>query len=199
MSGLPPDETKRPEYFVIRRIYAMDKFKVLGKTLVHKGAIVDFYTLDLEAPNGNIAHWDHIEHKGASAVVPVDENGKVLMVRQYRGAIDNIMLEIPAGGRDSAEEDFMVCAARELEEETGYRSEDIRHLIDIHTAAAYTSEKIAIYFAENLIPSKQKLDENEFVNIERFSVEEIEKMIYAGEITDAKTVAGVLAYKNLQS
>ena len=61
-------------------------------------------------PNGNVAHWDHIEHKGASAVVPVDDEGKILMVRQYRGAIDDIMLEIPAGGRDSADEDFKICA-----------------------------------------------------------------------------------------
>lgn len=174
----------------------MEKFKILGKTLQHKGAIVDFYTLDLEVPNGNIAHWDHIEHKGAAAVVPVDEEGKILMVRQYRGAIDDIMLEIPAGGRDSEAEDFLVCAARELEEETGYRSENIHHLIDINTAAAYTSEKIAIYYAENLIPSSQNLDEDEFVNIERYSIPEIEKMIYSGEITDAKTIAGVFAYKN---
>lgn len=174
----------------------MEKFKIIGKKLEHKGAIVDFYTLDLEVPNGNIAHWDHIEHKGAAAVVPVDEDGKILMVRQYRGAIDDIMLEIPAGGRDTEEEDFLVCATRELEEETGYRSEKIHHLIDINTAAAYTSERIAIYYAENLIPSRQNLDEDEFVNVERYSIPEIEKMIYAGEITDAKTIAGVLAYKN---
>lgn len=173
----------------------MEKFEILNRTLEHHGAIVDFYTLDVKVPNGNIAHWDHIEHKGAAAVVPVDDEGKILMVRQYRGAIDDIMLEIPAGGRDSVDEDFFVCAARELEEETGYRSEEIHHLIDINTAAAYTSEKIAVYYAENLIPSKQLLDEDEFVSIERYTIEEIEEMIYSGRITDAKTIAGVLSYK----
>ena len=176
----------------------MKKFEIINRTLEHRGAIVDFYTLDVKVPNGNIAHWDHIEHKGAAAVVPVDEEGKILMVRQYRGAIDDIMLEIPAGGRDSAEEDFKVCEARELEEETGYRSDDIHHLIDVNTAAAYTSERIAVYYAKNLIPSRQLLDEDEFVYIERHSIEEIEEMIYSGEITDAKTIAGVLAYKNLE-
>lgn len=176
----------------------MEKFKILERKLEHRGKIVDFYTLDVQVPNGNITHWDHIEHKGAAAVVPVDEDGKILMVRQYRGAIDDIMLEIPAGGRDSVDEDFKVCATRELEEETGYRSDDIHHLIDVNTAAAYTSEKIAVYYAEHLIPSKQHLDENEFVNIERYTIEEIEKMIYSCEITDAKTIAGVLAYKNLK-
>lgn len=178
---------------------SMDKFKILGKKLEHHGAIVDFYTMDIQVPNGNTAHWDLIEHKGASAVVPVDGDGKILMVRQYRGAIDDTMLEIPAGGRDSTEEDFKICAARELEEETGYRSEELHHLIDINTAAAYTSEKIVVYYAENLVPSRQHLDENEFVNIERYSIGEIEEMIYSGEITDAKTIAGVLAYKNLKS
>lgn len=173
----------------------MEKFEILNRTLEHHGAIVDFYTLDVKVPNGNIAHWDHIEHKGAAAVVPVDDDGKILMVRQYRGAIDDIMLEIPAGGRDSEDEDFLVCAARELEEETGYRSEHIYHLIDVNTAAAYTSEKIAVYYAENLIPSKQLLDEDEFVSIERYTIEEIEEMIYSGRITDAKTIAGVLSYK----
>lgn len=176
----------------------MEKFKILGKKLEHRGAIVDFYTLDVQVPNGNTAQWDFIEHKGAAAVVPVDEEGKILMVRQYRGAIDDIMLEIPAGGRDSVDEDFKVCAARELEEETGYSSEDIYHLIDVNTAAAYTNEKIAVYYAKNLIPTKQHLDENEFVNIERYTVEEIEAMIYSGKITDSKTIAGVLAYKNLK-
>lgn len=177
----------------------MKKFKILDKKLVHKGKIIDLYQLDLETPNGNIAHWDHIEHKGASAIIPVDEDGKIIMVRQYRGAIDDIMLEIPAGGRDSVDEDFKVCAARELEEETGYRSDDIHHLIDINTAAAYTSERIAIYYTKNLIPSKQHLDENEFINLERYTVDELVKMIYSGEITDSKTVAGVLAYMNMQS
>ena len=176
----------------------MEKFEILNRKLEHHGSIVDFYTLDVKVPNGNITKWDHIEHKGASAVVPVDEDGKILMVRQYRGAIDDIMLEIPAGGRDRAGEDFKICAARELEEETGYRSDDIHHLIDINTAAAYTSEKIVVYYAEHLIPSKQRLDENEFVNIERYTIEEIEEMIFSCEITDAKTIAGVLAYKNLR-
>lgn len=75
----------------------MDKFEIIGKKLEHKGKIVDFYTMDVKVPNGNIAEWDLIEHKGAAAVVPVDDEGKILMVRQYQGAIDDMMLEIPAG------------------------------------------------------------------------------------------------------
>ncbi len=177
----------------------MEKFKILGKKLEHKGNIVDFYSMQVQTPTGHVASWDLIQHKGASAVVPVDEDGKIILVRQYRGAIDDIMLELPAGGRDSVDEDFKECAARELEEEIGYRSDDIEHLIDINTAAAYTSEKIAIYVAKNLIPSKQNMDEDEFINVERYTLEEIKKMIYNLEITDAKTIAGIFSYEGTLS
>lgn len=177
----------------------MDKFKFLSKKLEHSGHILDFYTYDLEVPNGNIAHWDVLEHKGAAAIIPVDEDGKIILVRQYRGAIDDLLLEIPAGGRDSVDEDFALCAARELEEEIGYRAEEICHLVDYHPAAAYTSERIAIYYAENLIPSKQHLDENEFVQIERYTLDELVAMIADGDITDGKTIAGIMAYKVLRN
>lgn len=176
----------------------MEKFKILNKTLQHKGRIVDFYSYEMLVPNGNHTNWDVIEHKGAAAILPVDEDGKVILVRQYRGAIDDLLLEIPAGGRDSASEDFKVCAARELEEEIGYRSDEIHHLIDYHPAAAYTSEKIGIYYTEKLIPSHQNLDENEFVQIERYTLEELNTMIFSGEITDGKTIAAIMAYQNLK-
>lgn len=176
----------------------MEKFTILNKKLEHHGRIVDFYSYDMLVPNGNRTKWDVIEHKGAAAIVPVDEDGKIILVRQYRGAIDDLLLEIPAGGRDSVEEDFAVCAARELEEEIGYRSDEICHLVDYHSAAAYTSEKIAIFYTEKLIPSKQHLDENEFVQIERYTLDELVQMIARGEITDGKTIAAIMAYKVLR-
>ncbi|MCI5882414.1 MAG: NUDIX hydrolase [Clostridiales bacterium] len=176
----------------------MEKFEILGKELAYQGRIIDFYKLKLRTPSGHEVQWDHIEHKGASAVLPIDDQGKVLTVMQYRGAIDDIMIEIPAGGRDSVEEDFAVCAARELEEETGFRANRLEHLVDIHTAAAYTSEKIAIYVAKDLIPTKQNLDEDEFVSIQRYSFEELNEMIFSGKITDSKTIAAVMAYQTQQ-
>lgn len=176
----------------------MEKFKILDKKLEHHGNIVDFYSYEMGIPNGNHAQWDVIEHKGAAAIVPVDDEGKIILVRQYRGAIDDLLLEIPAGGRDSVSEDFKVCAARELEEEIGYRSDEIHHLVDYHSAAAYTSEKIGIYYTEKLIPSRQHLDENEFVQIERYTLDEITEMIFDGRITDGKTIAAVMAYRVLK-
>ncbi len=176
----------------------MEKFKIQEKELKYHGRIVDFYSYHMEVPNGNHTVWDVILHKGAAAIVPVDEDGKIILVRQYRGAIDDFLLEIPAGGRDSEEEDFAVCAARELEEEIGYRSDEIHHLVDYHSAAAYTSEKIGIYYTEKLIPSKQKLDENEFVRIERYTLNELSEMIFDGRITDGKTIAAIMAYRVLK-
>ena len=176
----------------------MEKFEILGKDLVYHGTIIDFYKLKLRTPAGHEVSWDHIEHKGASAVLPIDDEGKVLTVTQYRGAIDDIMIEIPAGGRDRVEEGFSVCAARELEEETGFRAGSLEHLVDVHTAAAYTSEKIAVYVAKDLIPSRQHLDEDEFVDIRRYTFEELNDMIFSGKITDSKTIAAVMAYQTKQ-
>lgn len=177
----------------------MEKFEILDKKLEHHGHILDFYTYDLQVPNGNIAHWDILEHKGAAAIIPIAEDGRIILVRQYRGAIDDLLLEIPAGGRDSREEDYVNCALRELEEEIGYRAKQIHHLVDYHSAAAYTSEKIAIFYAEQLILAEQKLDDDEFVQLERYTLDEIVQMIADGRITDGKTIAGIMAYKVLKN
>ena len=112
----------------------MEKFQIMGKKLEHHGHILDFYTYELKVPNGNTAYWDVLEHKGASAIIPVDEDGKIILVRQYRGAIDDLLLEIPAGGRDSLEEDFFVRTKDELVpvevKANKNRSKSLRKLID---------------------------------------------------------------------
>ena len=98
-----------------------DEFKRLDRELVYKGSIVDFYKDTVKVPNGNVVKWDFIKHQGAAAVVPVMEDGRILMVRQYRNALDRYTLEIPAGGLNGPEEPTMEAAARELEE-YGYRA-----------------------------------------------------------------------------
>lgn len=173
-----------------------EEFKRLGRELVHKGAIIDLYTDTVQVPNGNVVKWDFIGHKGAAAVVPVTSEGKILMVRQYRNALDRYTLEIPAGGLNGAEEPTKVAAMRELEEETGYRTEKVDFLITIRTTVAFCNEKIDIYVAEHLIPSHQNLDEDEFIHVEGYEMATLEKMIYDGAIQDAKTIAALLAYKN---
>lgn len=174
----------------------MDKFERLDRTLVHKGAIIDYYQDTVKVPNGNIVKWDFIGHKGAAAVVAVNEEGKLLMVRQYRNALDRETLEIPAGGLNSIDEPTDVAAARELEEETGYKAGKLELLITIRTTVAFCNEKIDVYVATDLAPSRQNLDEDEFIGVETYSIEELAQMIYDCKIQDGKTVASLMAYKN---
>ena len=163
---------------------------------MHKGKIIDYYQDTIIADNGMEEVFDFIGHKGAAAVVPVREDGKILMVRQYRNALDRETLEIPAGGRDGAEEPTRDCAARELEEETGFKSDNLELLISIYTTVAFCNEKIDIYVARDLKPSKQNLDDDEFIEVEAHDIEELCQMIYDQKIQDSKTVAALMAYKN---
>lgn len=171
-----------------------EEFKRLSRDLVQKGSIIDYYQDTVQVPNGNVVKWDFIGHKGAAAIVPVREDGKILMVRQYRNALDRYTLEIPAGGLNGADEPTKTAAARELEEETGYRSEDVEFLISIRTTVAFCNEKIDIYVAHNLIKSHQHLDEDEFINVEAYTVEELMDMIYATTIQDSKTICAIMTY-----
>lgn len=171
--------------------------KRIKRELVYQGAILDMYSDSIELPNGKIEKWDYVEHrKGAAAVVAVLEDGRLLMVRQYRNALERYTLEIPAGARDSVTELTMECAARELEEETGYRCENLEFLISLKTTVAFCNELVDVYVARNLIPSKQKLDEGEEIELQAYPLEELCQKIYSGEIQDGKTVAAIMAYKN---
>lgn len=161
---------------------------------MYQGAIVDVYRDYMQFSNGNTEEWDYIHHRGAAAVVPVTDDGRIIMVRQYRNALERFTMEIPAGALDDPEEPGINCSARELEEETGYRSENLEWLITLRTTVAFCNERIEVYVAKNLVPSKQHLDPNEFVNVELHTVEELKQMIFDGEIEDSKTVASILAY-----
>ena len=174
----------------------MDKIVRIKRDLVAKGHIFDYYHDTMQIPNGNVAVWDFIQHKGAAAILPVCEDGKILMVLQFRNALDRDTLEIPAGGLNGPDEPTDVAAMRELEEETGYKCDKVELLLSIRTAVAFCNEKIDIYLARDLQPSKQHLDEDEYIDVEEYTVEELLDMIYAGIIQDSKTVSAILAYAN---
>lgn len=172
----------------------MSPYKRLKRDLVHQGRIIDFYKDTIEINGEKLTTFDFINHNGASAMIPVDQDGRILMVRQYRNAVDSYTLEIPAGGLNPGE-DNLTCAIRECEEETGYKAGEVHHLIDVYTTVAFSNEKICIYYTTGITPTKQRLDEDEFVTLEHRSIEELTDMILKGEIMDAKTVAALLAYK----
>ena len=169
--------------------------KRLKRELQCEGAITKYYKDTVLLPNGNTAVWDCVGHNGAAAVVPVLEDGRLLIVTQYRNALDRFTLEIPAGGLNPGEP-TIDAAARELQEETGYSCGSIEPLITIRTTVAFCNEKIDIYLARNLQKGQQHLDENEFVNVKAYELADLETMIYDGTIQDSKTIAAILAYKN---
>ncbi len=172
----------------------MEEFKRLKRELVANGAIIDYYQDTMLIPNGNVAKWDFIDHKGAAAVIAVKDDGKLLMVRQYRNALERETLEIPAGGLNGREEPTDVAAKRELEEETGFVCDKVELLVSIYTTVAFCNEKIDIYVAKDLKPGHQHLDEDEFINVAAYSVDELKQMILEGKIQDSKTICGILSY-----
>lgn len=176
----------------------IDEMKRLKRELMYKGSIVDVYKDTMQFANGKIEEWDYVAHrKGAAAVLPVLEDGRIIMVRQYRNALERETLEIPAGCRDFVGEDTKICAARELKEETGYRSDDISYLLSLRTTVAFCNESIDVYLAKNLKKGEQHLDDAESIDVEIYTVKELCDMIYAGKIQDSKTVSAILAYSNM--
>ena len=174
-----------------------NKIKRVKRELMYQGSILDIYLDSMELKDGKIEKWDFVSHrKGAAAVVPITNEGKIVLVRQYRNALDRMTLEIPAGCRDSITENTAVCAARELEEETGYKSSQLEFLLSLKTTVAFCDEFIDVYLATELELGKQQFDEGEEIEVEEYEPEELLNMIYMGKIQDSKTVAGILAYCN---
>ena len=171
---------------------------LLERTLVHKGKVLDIYD-DYVAVNGRTTHWDFIHHNGAAAVVPVLPDGRILMVRQYRHALSRFTLEIPAGKVDSPEEPKIDCARRELEEETGWRCDELKPLITVNTTVAFCDELIEIFLAEHLEKTQQHLDEDEDISVEPWELSDLLELIFSQKLTDAKTSAALLAYAAILS
>ena len=174
----------------------MEKIERVGRKLIHKGTILDMYEDTVRLPNGKEEKWDFVSHRmGAACVLAVRPDGKILMVRQYRNALDRFTLEVPAGKRDSLNEDTSICAARELEEETGYRAGKLEKLLSLKSTVAFCDELIDVYLATDLVEiGEQHLDEAEDIDVEAYDLKELMDMCYSGTLQDAKTVAAIMAY-----
>ena len=172
----------------------MEKFERLDRKLMYEGTIISMYRDRVKASNGNISDWDFVGHKGACAVIPVTDEGKIVLVKQWRNALDRFTYEIPAGGLDGQEEPMIVGAARELEEETGFHSENLTFLLSLRTTVAFCNERIDVFVAKDLVKTRQKLDEDEDIEVYEFEMSKLLKMIKEGTLQDSKTVSAVLAY-----
>ncbi len=173
----------------------MEKFKFIDEEHVYQGYRINVVKRRLSTPDGKEVYWDIVKHWGAAAVIPVDEKGKIIMVKQYRATCDDFSLEIPAGAFDSPDEDPKLCATRELREETGYISDNVRFLYKFYSSIGIFDEMIHIYIARDLKESEQDLDEHEIVEVYKYSLDELIDMIFKGEITDNKTISAILMYK----
>lgn len=171
--------------------------KTLSSQKIFDGRILSLRVDRVLLENGHETVREVIDHQGAAGVVAFDEEGKLLMVRQYRYPIGQELLELPAGKIDPGETPLQ-CAARELQEETGYKAEKLTELGRVYPAAAYDVELVHLFYAEGLTPAQQKLDEDEFLSVERVDFDEAVRMVLDDEILDSKTQIGILRIKNLR-
>ncbi len=158
---------------------------------VFAGRLLDVRRDVVRLPDGSEATREYIVHPGAVMVVPVLDDGRLVVVRQYRYPVGRAMLEFPAGKIDAGEPPFE-CAVRELAEETGYRAAEWARAGVLHNAIAYSTEGIEIWFARGLSAGAAHLDDGEFVDTETLTAAELDRLAGSGELTDAKTLIGLL-------
>ena len=173
----------------IRKVY---EEKTVSSELIFDGRVVHLYCDEVALPDGKRSVREYAKHVGAVCIVPVTDEGEIVCVRQYRYAIGRTLLEIPAGKLDSPDEDRREAALRELREETGATCKRLDFMGDFYSSPALLDERISMYLARGLEFGETDFDDDEYIEIERIPVDELVKMICAGEILDAKTQAGVL-------
>lgn len=164
----------------------------LSSSLIYDGRLLKVYKDKISLPSGKESTREYILHFGASAIVPLLDNGSVIVERQFRYPFSRVMLEIPAGKLDSKDEDRLEAAKRELKEETGYSADEWIDLGEMYPSVAYTTESISLFLARGLKKGEQNLDEDEFLNIEEIPLTTLIDMVMNGEIKDSKTQVALL-------
>jgi len=172
-------------------------YRILKSEVVFSGKVFNTKVDQIEYTSGNRSVREVAEHPGGAVVVPVTDDGKIIMVTQHRFPVDKVLLELPAG-KLGKNENPLHCAARELEEETGYKSDNVIEIGSIYTTPGYSTEKLWIYLAKDLKQGNHNREEGEFgMEVFKFTLKEIEDKIYNGEIVDGKTICGIYLAKNL--
>jgi ADP-ribose pyrophosphatase len=149
----------------------------------------------LKTPNGRETRLEIIEHGGSVVLIPIDDDGNLLFVRQYRHAVGKDLLELPAGTRDN-DEPFEECAAREIREETGMQAGKLQKVGEFYLAPGYSSEFMVVFLATELKDNPLEADEDEFLEVEKIPLKQAIQMAERGDITDAKSLAALLLAKS---
>ena len=165
--------------------------KKLTSKQIFDGVVVKLFVDEIELPNGNKSVREIVRHPGAVCVIPVTDSGEVIMVKQFRYAFGQVLLEVPAGKLEPGE-DPLVAAIRELEEETGTVAEKIEHIGELYTTVAIIDEKIQMYLATGLSYKNAHPDEDEFLEVEKIPLDTLINMVMSGEIKDSKTQVALL-------
>lgn len=166
--------------------------KTIKETQVFRGKLLNVFCDDIELPDGNYATREYIKHVGAVCVVPVTDDGKVVVERQYRYPFHRVFTEIPAGKLDSKSEPHLEAALRELREETGAVAEKLIYMGEFVPTCAYSDEVIHMYLAKGISFGERDLDEDEFLDVELVPLNDLVKDIMDGKIADGKTQTAIL-------
>ena len=167
------------------------KFELIDTQEVYRGRVFTVRRDRVRLPDGNAATLDVVQHHGAVTVVPLDEQGRIWFVRQYRHPAGEVLLELPAGTLADGEA-ADVCAAREIREEIGMAASSLQHLGECFLAPGYSSEYMHIFLATGLRPETAQHDEDEFLEVETIKIDDAYAMALDGRIRDAKTLAALL-------
>lgn len=171
------------------------KEKTMKSERIFEGKVLNLRVDTIELPNKKYSKREIIEHSGGVTVVAITDQNEIVLVKQYRKAIEDFLLELPAGKLEYGENP-LECGKRELKEETGYTSDNFELLCETYSSPGYSTEKIYIYLAQDLKEGESELDEGEYLEVEKIDIKQVIKMIEDNKLTDSKTINGILMAQN---
>ena len=163
--------------------------ETLSEERIYEGKIINLKKQKVTVKSGT-SYREIIEHNGGAVIIAITQDKKMVMIRQFRKPADKVMFEVPAGKIDPGE-DPMDAAKRELKEETGYTAGSVRYLTKFYPTVGYSQELLYLYLMEDLTPGETDFDENEAIDMEEWSIEDLHEMVIKGEIDDAKTIIAI--------
>lgn len=166
--------------------------KTISSERIYEGAILNLRKDKVHVKNEGTSYREIVEHNGGVAIAALTDEGKMVLVKQFRKAAGQVVLEVPAGKIEKGEDDYALAALRELREETGYTAENLEHMSSFYSSIGYSTEMIHLYFATGLTPGETDFDDNEAIDIFEYDIEDLREMIDSGEIKDAKTIIAIV-------